>query len=86
MKRFDLDLSSSTKSLEHYWELCVGSGHATTALREDYRRQLARCHNEALSASSYMQTETLSFQVDNERVDLELTLPPMGIAAVNLYL
>jgi xylan 1,4-beta-xylosidase len=46
MKRFDLDLSSSTKPLEHYWELCVGSGHATTALREDYRQQLFRCHNE----------------------------------------
>jgi len=40
----------------------------------------------ALSASSYMQPETLSFQVHSERVDLELTLPPMGIAAVNLYL
>jgi xylan 1,4-beta-xylosidase len=46
MKRFDLDLASSTVPLEHYWELCVGSGHATTALREDYRRQLVRCHNE----------------------------------------
>jgi len=40
----------------------------------------------ALSASSYMETEPISFQVHNERVDLELTLPPMGIAAVNLYL
>ena len=46
MKQFDLDLASSTKPLSHYWELCVGSGHATTALREDYRQQLARCHNE----------------------------------------
>ena len=46
MKHLNLDLSSSTKPLEHYWELCVGSGHATTALREDYRQQLNRCRNE----------------------------------------
>jgi xylan 1,4-beta-xylosidase len=40
----------------------------------------------ALSAASYMQTERISTQVHDGMVDLELTLPPMGIAAVNLYL
>jgi xylan 1,4-beta-xylosidase len=40
----------------------------------------------ALSAASYMQTETISFQVNNGTVDLELAVPPMGLAAVNLYL
>lgn len=30
----------------HYWETCVGSCHAYTALREDYRQQLIKAHNE----------------------------------------
>ncbi len=30
----------------HYWEMCVGSCHAATALREDYRRQLRQAHEE----------------------------------------
>ncbi|MBN2222859.1 MAG: beta-xylosidase, partial [Vallitaleaceae bacterium] len=30
----------------HYWEHCVGSCHAYTALREDYRKQLKRAHDE----------------------------------------
>jgi xylan 1,4-beta-xylosidase len=46
VKHLDLDISSLTKPLKHYWELCVGSCHATTALREDYRQQLSRCHRE----------------------------------------
>ncbi|MBN1933231.1 MAG: beta-xylosidase, partial [Anaerolineae bacterium] len=40
----------------------------------------------ALQAASWMETETISVQVSNETVELELTIPPMGIAAVNLYL
>lgn len=46
MKQFSLDIASPTRPLEKYWELCVGSCHATTALREDYRRQLTRCQRE----------------------------------------
>jgi len=46
MRIYELDCSSSTKPLEHYWELCVGSCHGTTALREDYRKQLEKCHKE----------------------------------------
>jgi len=30
----------------HYWEQCVGSGHALLSLRQDWREQLTRCHNE----------------------------------------
>lgn len=30
----------------HYWEMCVGSSNAYTALREDYRQQLKRAHEE----------------------------------------
>jgi xylan 1,4-beta-xylosidase len=31
---------------QHYWEMCVGSCHAYTALREDYRKQLKIAHDE----------------------------------------
>jgi len=30
----------------HYWEMCIGSSNAYTALREDYRKQLKRAHEE----------------------------------------
>jgi len=46
MTTFSIDLHSSVKPLEKYWNLCVGSCHATTALREDYRRQLEQCQRE----------------------------------------
>lgn len=32
--------------LPHYWEMCVGSCHAATALRADYREQLKQAHEE----------------------------------------
>ena len=46
MNTFELDLQSKTVPFPHYWELCVGSCHGTTALREDYRRQLEQCSRE----------------------------------------
>jgi xylan 1,4-beta-xylosidase len=46
MFTFNLNVNSDTKPLEKYWEMCVGSCHATTALREDYREQLTRCRRE----------------------------------------
>lgn len=46
MKQFQLDVNSAVKPLEKYWELCVGSCHGTTALREDYRKQLEQCQRE----------------------------------------
>jgi xylan 1,4-beta-xylosidase len=42
MKKYMLDVTSQTIPFEHYWELCVGSCHGTTALREDYRRQMTQ--------------------------------------------
>lgn len=47
MKNFELDFTSATIPFNHYWELCVGSCHAVTALREDYRRQLEQCRRES---------------------------------------
>ena len=41
-----MNYHDAVRPLEHSWELCVGSCHATTALREDYRRQLEKCHRE----------------------------------------
>ena len=46
MKNFDLDLNGGKAPLEKYWEHCVGSCHATTALRADYQAMLARCRHE----------------------------------------
>lgn len=45
-KIFNLDLASSRKPLPHYWEFCVGSCHAATALRQDWRQMLEQCHKE----------------------------------------
>lgn len=46
MITYSLDLDSAAKPLERYWETCVGSCHAATALREDYRQMLTQCHQE----------------------------------------
>lgn len=46
MITYNLDINSTAKPLEKYWEMCVGSCHAATALREDYRRMLKQCRNE----------------------------------------
>jgi xylan 1,4-beta-xylosidase len=43
---FSIDLASQTKPFPHYWEQCVGSGHAALALRADYQRQLKLAHDE----------------------------------------
>lgn len=45
MVNFYIDKNKSTE-FSHYWEQCVGSCHAYTALREDYRKQLKRAHDE----------------------------------------
>lgn len=46
MKIYELDVNGKTASFPHYWELCVGSCHAATALRADWQQQLERCHKE----------------------------------------
>lgn len=43
---FNIDSKSNTTEFPHYWEKCVGSCHAYTALRADYREQLKKVHDE----------------------------------------
>ncbi|HHV11888.1 MAG TPA: beta-xylosidase [Clostridiales bacterium] len=45
MINFTIDTNDKTE-FPHYWENCVGSCHAYTALREDYRKQLKKAHEE----------------------------------------
>lgn len=44
--RFTCDFSSKPEAMPHFWEHCVGSGHATLALRADWQTQLKQCHDE----------------------------------------
>jgi xylan 1,4-beta-xylosidase len=43
---FVCDLAGKPSPLPHFWEYCVGSDHATVALRADWQQQLKRCHEE----------------------------------------
>jgi xylan 1,4-beta-xylosidase len=46
MLTFTVDTDSPRGALPHFWEKCVGSCHAYTALREDWRQQIAKVHRE----------------------------------------
>lgn len=46
MHEIKWNIDDPMHEIKPYWEMCVGSGHAALALREDYRKQLARCHRE----------------------------------------
>ena len=46
MKTFTIPLDSPTVPFPHVWTRCVGSCHALTALREDWRRQMRTCRDE----------------------------------------
>ena len=46
MPEFHCDPSHAGTPLPHVWEACVGSGHATLALRRDWLDQLRRCHDD----------------------------------------
>ncbi|HEU4834574.1 MAG TPA: glycosyl hydrolase [Pyrinomonadaceae bacterium] len=43
---FFCNLAEATTPLPHFWEHTVGSDHARMALRDDWRRQLKRAHDE----------------------------------------
>jgi len=43
---FVANVSQPTKEWPHYWEKCVGSGHALLALRADFREQLHKTTRE----------------------------------------
>lgn len=45
MIQFRIDTQKQS-AFPHYWEMCVGSSNAYTSLREDYRKQLKRAHDE----------------------------------------
>lgn len=55
MKNFIWDINDAVKPLKPYWNMCVGSCHAATALRQDYREQLEKCRRELgrTAAGSY---------------------------------
>lgn len=44
--RFTCDFSDTPEFMTHFWEHCVGSGHATLALRADWQAQLKQCRHE----------------------------------------
>ena len=46
MIKFLVDTTSKGTPFSHYWELCVGSGHAAMGLRQDWRDQLEKTHRE----------------------------------------
>lgn len=45
-KIFTIKHENETQPLVHYWEKCVGSCHAYTALRADYQQYLKKAHDE----------------------------------------
>ncbi len=45
-KQFFVDTLNITGSWTHYWEECVGSGHAALGLRADYQEQMTRIHQD----------------------------------------
>ena len=40
MPHFTSDLEASSTPLPHFWEECLGSGHAPLALRDDWQKQV----------------------------------------------
>lgn len=46
MNTFSLNINSEKHKIDRYWERVVGSCHAATALRADWREQLERAHRE----------------------------------------
>jgi xylan 1,4-beta-xylosidase len=41
-----IDIQGERTPFPHFWELCVGSCHAVMGLREDWRRQLKKAHDD----------------------------------------
>jgi xylan 1,4-beta-xylosidase len=46
MPNFECDFNDQSVSLERFFEHCVGSGHATLALRADWQKDIRRCSEE----------------------------------------
>ena len=45
-QEWKVDLDSTPKPFYYYWQKCVGSGHASLALREDWQQLLTIAHKE----------------------------------------
>lgn len=43
---YKLHLTDEGREYPHYWELCIGSCHEATVLREDVREHIKRAHKE----------------------------------------
>ncbi|MCI8625869.1 MAG: beta-xylosidase [Lachnospiraceae bacterium] len=43
---YQIDLTKEGRSYPHYWEMCVGSCHAATVLREDVREHIRNAHRD----------------------------------------
>jgi xylan 1,4-beta-xylosidase len=43
---FDVNVNNVTGPFNHYWENCVGAGHAALHLRSDMQSQLKKAHDE----------------------------------------
>ncbi len=44
--QYTIDTHKPARPYPHYWEMCVGSCHAATLLREDVRSHLRQAHQE----------------------------------------
>jgi xylan 1,4-beta-xylosidase len=44
--QFECDLAAPGEAFPHFWEHCVGSGHAALALRADWQAQMRRAHDD----------------------------------------
>lgn len=46
MSEFRVNTAKKGKPFPHFWEMCVGSGHAAMGLRTDWREQLKKAHDD----------------------------------------
>ena len=44
--KYEIELEQQGREYPHYWEMCVGSCHAATILREDVREHIRKAHKE----------------------------------------
>lgn len=69
--RYSVNLREEGRKFPHYWELCVGSCHAATVLREDVRQQIREAHEKC--GFQYLRFHGL---FDD---DMSVVIAPMGM-------
>lgn len=79
--QFTLDTASPKRPLNKYWELCVGSCHAPTALREDWRQMLLQCRQEI--GFRYVRFHGL-FDDDMSVVRQRMFIGPVELSFINI--